>query len=104
VPRPLVRRVQADDALAEHLLATLKKGATPSEKVTFVRLLSTARGLSADLAKWCTTEAAAASHGDVAKESGIDMFSGALVPVGEALLDLLESSFEVTPTASPMGT
>lgn len=101
-PRPLVRRVQTDDALVAHLLAALAAGATPSEKVTFARLLSTARGMSVELAEWCIAEVAAAYGGDTTMESGIDMFSGALVPVGEALLDLLEAATEVTLTATSM--
>ena len=58
--------------------------------------------MSAEIAEWCRAEVAAAYDGDTTMESGIDMFSGALVPVGEALLDLLEASTEDTLTATSM--
>ena len=56
ITRPILRRLRTDDQLAALLVERLYQDPTPSEKASFLRFISVARGLSTGLREWCIEE------------------------------------------------
>jgi hypothetical protein len=87
---PALRRIRTDNLLAEKFDKYLTDKPSPSAKATFPRLLSQARGLSAELSTWCTTEAERQLT-SAFPEIGFDLCEGIFRPVAHSLLDVIHS-------------
>ena len=86
--RPLIRRIRADDEFYEILKEQLQKGATPTQKSTFSRLITIARGIN-DIRFWCIEELTNQLSGKISPEVGFDLFYGSSLPVAKTLIDLM---------------
>ena len=89
ITRPIFRRLRTDDQFAALLVERLHQNPTPSEKATFPRFISVARGLSTDLREWCIEEADRQLSGTQPPEVAMDGISGEFRPVIHSLLDAL---------------
>lgn len=86
----VVRRLRADDELAENLMKRLSSGhAEPGEKCSYPKLLAAARGLSEDLRTWAFSELEAANMSGALAESGMDVVYGGFRFVSQSLADLV---------------
>jgi len=88
--RPIIRRLKADDNLTDLLFNILQNNPTPSEKSSFPKLISNARGISAELREWLIKEAERQLSGVETHEIGMDLFTGEVRSVVHSLMDVID--------------
>ena len=81
--------LEVDDALARKLFECLGDNPSASEKASYPRLLTAARGLDPDLSAWCEGQYEVQCSSDALAEVGLDVVAGRTRPVAHALLDIL---------------
>ena len=86
---PIVRRLRYDDELFTNLKARLFADPSPSQKASFPRLLSAARGISPELREWGLAEIARQVGTDGLSEIGFDLVSGTYRAVWHSLMDVI---------------
>ena len=86
---PIVRRLRFDDQLLANLTARLFADPSPSQKASFPRLLSTARGMSPELREWGLAEITRQTGKEGLSEIGFDLVSGTHRTVWHSLMEVI---------------
>jgi hypothetical protein len=86
----VVRRLRDDDTAYKQIRRILSSQPSPGAKASFPRILSRARGFSADLRAWCREECQRA-EGVLVPEVGLDLIAGQKRLVIQSLFDLMSA-------------
>jgi hypothetical protein len=86
---PVIRRIKTDEIIFTMLTRHLQNNPTSSEKITILKLIGAAKGLSPELRNWCIGELDCQLRGMEPPEIGIDFTTGENQPVAYTLLDIL---------------
>lgn len=85
----IIRRLQTDEQFLEMLNNHLRRNPTVTERITILKLIARAKGISPELKNWCLDEVNAQVRSNSPPLTGIDLIAGGIRPLTHSLLDVL---------------